>query len=111
MEREMGSITWDGVTLQGPGPVGSVDLRFQPGVDVLYGLNGAGKTAILRGLLTAIGARKGKAGGMVHATITERWITREPEPPRGSLPDDYPNESPWLAHNMPWWHYTILEEA
>lgn len=44
-----------GITAQGPPPVGSVDLRFAPGIDVLYGRNGAGKSRLLRGFELALG--------------------------------------------------------
>ena len=39
-----------GLAIQGPPPVGFVALEHRPGVDVLYGLNGAGKTRVLDGL-------------------------------------------------------------
>lgn len=43
-----------GLTLTGPEPVGRVHLRLEPGVTALYGLNGAGKSTILRGLAAAL---------------------------------------------------------
>jgi hypothetical protein len=46
-----------GVTIHGPQPVGAVDLRLEPGVDVLYGLNGVGKSRMLAGLSSALGGR------------------------------------------------------
>jgi predicted ATPase len=53
-----------GVTLRSAPPLGTVHLRFSTGVSVLYGVNGAGKSAVLAGLKRAVSglaARDGEA--------------------------------------------------
>lgn len=83
-------VRLEGVTLPIPEPLGSVDVRFQPGVDVLYGLNGAGKTRILSSLLVALGVPAGDRGGAVQASITDSEVA---------------------ASEIPWWHRDLLERA
>lgn len=51
----MPKAEYRGVTIEGPAPVAWFDLRFEPGVDVFYGLNGAGKSRLLAGLQHAMG--------------------------------------------------------
>lgn len=54
-----------GISLFGPRPLEAVHLEFRDGLSVLYGLNGSGKTTILReaeGVLRGIGP--GRAGGV-----------------------------------------------
>ena len=42
-----------GVSATGPQPLGQVHFRFKPGVSVLYGKNGVGKTALVRAIQAA----------------------------------------------------------
>ena len=98
MDRATGEVTLLGATLQHPGPLSSVDVRFQSGVDVLYGLNGVGKTRVLRSLLFTLGAdpefqREAGAptGGTIHAAIRK------------------PSARPLLE--LPWWHHQLVEAA
>ncbi len=46
-----------GFTLQGPEPLGTVHLRWSDGLTVLYGINGSGKTTVLRGVNDALSGR------------------------------------------------------
>ncbi len=98
MERNLRELVVDGVTLQAPGPVGSVDLRFQPGVDVLYGRNGSGKTRILRSLLGTLGQSTGDDGGLVHVHFG-KVITQI---------DDTPGVM-HHAKSLPWWQKLLID--
>jgi energy-coupling factor transporter ATP-binding protein EcfA2 len=88
----------EGVTLQAPGPLGSVTIRFTPGVDVLYGLNGAGKSRILDSLLSTLGARYRGVGGIAHLALgTEAsWEVHDPTD---------------VFDELPWWQESLMAEA
>lgn len=61
-----------GVTLDGPAPLGRVHLEFNPGVSVLYGLNGAGKTRMLTAMRATLAGLALEGGrGMLHVEIEE----------------------------------------
>jgi AAA domain len=57
-----------GISLDGPPPIGMVHLEFQPGVTVLYGINGAGKTAILEAISDAF-MGSGSGGTYLHFNL------------------------------------------
>lgn len=68
-----------GATLDGPAPLGRVHLEFNPGVSVLYGLNGAGKTRTLsamRATLAGLAVQGGR--GMLHVEIEEPGQSARP---------------------------------
>jgi len=46
-----------GLTVEGPPPVGEVHLDLGEGVSVLYGLNGAGKSSLLKAIKVALSGR------------------------------------------------------
>ena len=79
------------MSLHAPRPLGSITLRFTPGVDVLYGLNGAGKSRILQSLLNTIGAGDGSAGGVVHLRL------------KGVLADEEDLLAAWQSPEWPEW--------
>jgi hypothetical protein len=61
-----------GVTLVGPPPIGVVHLEWGSGLQVLYGVNGAGKTAILNGLTAVLSGRAVEGGqGFLHIRILD----------------------------------------
>ena len=59
-----------GATILNRGPLGEVHLKLEPGVTVLYGKNGAGKSRLLAEIQDLVSG---------HA---EEWVTGEHEPPR-----------------------------
>jgi energy-coupling factor transporter ATP-binding protein EcfA2 len=65
----MEGVTVLGVTLDGPPPLGVVNLRFEPGVDVFYGVNGAGKSTILRATHRALSASEGAGRALAHIRV------------------------------------------
>jgi energy-coupling factor transporter ATP-binding protein EcfA2 len=71
-----------GFTIQGVGPLGRVFVRAADEMLVLYGLNGAGKSALIRAI---VGALAGTASGAhVHIAVDRPFDRGEP----GSLADD-----------------------
>ncbi len=61
-----------GVSLMGPPPVGTVHLEMKPGVNALYGLNGAGKTRILSGIQSAYSGVAIEGGAaLLHFRVLE----------------------------------------
>jgi hypothetical protein len=67
-----GGLRFSGVTFLGPPPLGRVHIPLGEGVQSIYGLNGAGKTRLLRAVqaaLTGVDLEPGYA--MVHATVTD----------------------------------------
>jgi energy-coupling factor transporter ATP-binding protein EcfA2 len=67
-----------GVTLLGPAPIGEIHLQLARGrVCAMYGLNGAGKTAVLRGLEEAFrGLRNGGGTSILHVHVN--WVDDRP---------------------------------
>jgi hypothetical protein len=59
---ESARIELIGVSLVGPPPIGEVHIRLTPGLSALYGLNGAGKTAVLSGIERAFTGYADPAG-------------------------------------------------
>jgi energy-coupling factor transporter ATP-binding protein EcfA2 len=103
VRRRICDLVVDGVTLEGPDPVGSVSLRFLPGVDVLYGLNGAGKSRILKGLLTSLGVGElCSRGGLVHLRRAD--VIAETEL------NEYHGDELALPL-LPWWQADLLRNA
>ena len=74
-----------GVSVDGPDPVGPTHLRLAPGVSVLYGVNGAGKTALLRAIASAFAGIRLKGAHLadLHIAIDpERdWFLHDELPP------------------------------
>ena len=63
-----------GVSLFGPAPLSSTHIRLEPGVSVFYGVNGAGKTAVLRGLESAFGGiRSDGSTALLHLRMPDPW--------------------------------------
>src|SRR4051812_32565987 len=63
-----------GVSLYGPAPLRSTHIRLEPGVSVFYGVNGAGKTAVLRGLESAFGGIRSQAStALLHLRMPDPW--------------------------------------
>jgi len=81
-----------GVTLQGPPPLGRVHIRCESGLSVLYGLNGAGKTSVLRAMRTALTGIRGEGLAALHV--------RYANPSRRLDPDevDWSPEGPLVQH-------------
>jgi predicted ATPase len=73
----MEGLTVLGVTLDGPPPLGVVNLRFEPGVDIFYGLNGAGKSTILRAAHRALSAFEGAGRALAHIRVDHVGSLRE----------------------------------
>jgi energy-coupling factor transporter ATP-binding protein EcfA2 len=65
----MEGVTVLGVTLDGPPPLGVVNLRLEPGVDVFYGVNGAGKSTILHATHRALSAFQGAGRALAHIRV------------------------------------------
>jgi hypothetical protein len=65
-----------GVTLVGPRPLGLIHLRLDPGVTVLYGVNGAGKTVTLTSVESAFKGLAPRDGGraFIHLRISDEPI-------------------------------------
>lgn len=68
-----------GVTLDGPLPLGPIDLELSVGTTTLYGRNGAGKSRVLAGTAAALeGVSVGTEGlAMVHLQVHERDVPME----------------------------------
>lgn len=70
-----------GVSLYGPAPLRSTHIRLESGVSVFYGVNGAGKSAVLRGLESAFGGiRADGSTALLHLRMPDPWphmYTRE----------------------------------
>lgn len=65
-----------GASLKGPPPIGSLHLQMQPGLSILYGLNGAGKSTIIEALTSTLkGTRLDDSDTSVHLRVV------------GSVPD------------------------
>ncbi len=63
-----------GVSLYGPAPLRSTHIRLESGVSVFYGVNGAGKTAVLRGLESAFGGIRSEAStALLHLRMPDPW--------------------------------------
>jgi hypothetical protein len=59
-----------GISVDGPPPLGRIDLKFSPAVHVLYGLNGAGKTALLNAIRSAfMGLVGGRPSVALHLHV------------------------------------------
>lgn len=61
-----------GITVEGPPPVGEVHLNLRQGVSALYGLNGAGKSALLKAIKAALSGRV--APGVKRAAMHIRML-------------------------------------
>jgi len=73
-----------GVTLEGPPPLGRIHLDLQPGLSVLYGKNGVGKTRLLSALTAALrGYAFEGSHGVIHLHVED--VTDAPEPDDGFL--------------------------
>ncbi len=69
-----GTVAILGVSLYGPAPLRSTHIRLEPGVSVFYGVNGAGKTAVLRGLEAAFsGVRASGSTALLHIQLPHPW--------------------------------------
>jgi ABC-type transport system involved in cytochrome c biogenesis ATPase subunit len=67
-----GGLSFTGITLIGPPPLGRVHVPLSAGVQSVYGLNGAGKTRLLRAVQAALSGTRLDAGyAMVHATVAD----------------------------------------
>lgn len=61
-----------GFSLFGPAPIGVVHLKWSPGLTVLYGDNGAGKTTILRAISALLRGERTPGGrAYLHVRISE----------------------------------------
>ena len=61
-----------GVTIEGPPPIGLLHLRASEGTTLLYGLNGAGKSTILRSLTSAFAGLADPGGCRLHFRLSPR---------------------------------------
>jgi predicted ATPase len=59
-----------GLTVAGPPPLGRIYLRLEPGATALYGLNGAGKTRLLRSITAALRGEGGRGTAALHVRVT-----------------------------------------
>jgi len=64
-----------GVGILGPPPLGMINLELTPGLSVLYGVNGAGKTRVLDAVRAAFRARSDSTlrSGRGAAMLYARW--------------------------------------
>lgn len=85
-----------GVSLYGPAPLRSTHIRLEKGVSVFYGVNGAGKTAVLRGLESAFGGiRSDGSTALLHLRLPDPWphmyvrerLLEQSEPTARGLPN------------------------
>ncbi len=68
-----------GVTLDGPAPLGAIDLELGAGTTTLYGRNGAGKSRVLAGVAAALQGVGNSVEGvaMVHLQVHERDVAMQ----------------------------------
>src|SRR5687768_3564707 len=71
-----------GVTCYGPRPIRRVDLRLMDHVSIFYGVNGAGKTALLNGVRSAFTGRRSKGeSAEIHIQIPDPALIQWPATP------------------------------
>lgn len=69
-----GPVALLGVSLYGPAPLRSTHIRLESGLSVFYGVNGAGKTAVLRGLEAAFsGIKTSSSTALLHVALPDPW--------------------------------------
>lgn len=79
---DLDDLSLVGVSLYGPAPLGAVHLPWTEGLTVLYGLNGVGKTTVLRHVESALAGRAAPGGrSLLHFRYTEAHdpTTRHPD--------------------------------
>lgn len=88
-----------GVRLAGPAPIRQVFLGLEPGIMVLYGKNGAGKTKILEAL---VGAFEPKTG-LRYGELLYKWPPPQIQNPHVEDPSNKEDLVSWFAlTGNPW---------
>jgi energy-coupling factor transporter ATP-binding protein EcfA2 len=85
-----------GITLQGPPPIGRVHLRFESGLSVLYGLNGAGKSSVLKAMRAALTGIRGESLSALHVRYSDPMSPID-------LGEDDSSPSALLARSLEQW--------